>query len=139
MKQWKCYHVCITAIPLRYLFWFIIEKIITFMNVQIWPSLLSAFTWVLNSTLEKFVTIWWLFSSTKAYILGGYIIYVTPFSPFNALTAYKKFLKNIDRVVCVSLLINCNRHKWWWTKHQDLDSKLYRLHNHDELMNLMHH
>ena len=33
--------------------------------------------WVLNITLAKFVTIWRLFSSNKADILGGYLIEIT--------------------------------------------------------------
>ena len=63
----------------------IIEASITFMNVQIWTSCLSAFTEVLNSTLAKFVTIWRLLSSTKDDMLRGYTIAITPSAPYNTL------------------------------------------------------
>ena len=50
---------------------------------------------MLNSTLEKLVTIWKLFLSTKADILGRHIIDITSLDTFNALTAKKKSDKKI--------------------------------------------
>ena len=65
------------AIILRASVCFSSEARITVLNVQIWPSCVSALTIVLNIILETFVSIWRLFSSTKADIMGGYIIAVT--------------------------------------------------------------
>ena len=71
------------------------EASIPVMNVQIFPSCLSAFTWVLNSTITNSFTIWRLFSSTKADMLRGYIIALTPCSPCNSLPLYVRCLKKI--------------------------------------------
>ena len=48
---------------------------------------------MLNSTLEKFVTIWRFFSSTRAYMMGVYIIAVTLRASCNHLPPYKKIVK----------------------------------------------
>ena len=123
--SWRNANVIMFAspdIPLRASLCCSNEASIPVLNVQICPSCLSAFTWVLNSTHEKFVTIWRLLSSTKADVLGGYIIDVTPCAHWNYLPAYKQWLKNLDRVVFGAHLKNTNCHDWWHKKHQELDS-----------------
>ena len=69
------------------------EANIRFISVQRWKYLLIAFTWVLISTLAKFVTIWMFLLSTKANMLVGYIIDITSRAPWNGLPTYKQCLK----------------------------------------------
>ena len=115
------------------------EASITFLNVKIWTSCLSSFTIVLNSTLESFVTIWRLLSSTKADMLGEYITVVTPYCTCNTLPAYKQCLKTS---IWISMRFSPRKFQpplVMAEKHQELYSDPYCLQNHDKLTFLPHH
>ena len=67
---------------------------------------------MLDSTLAKFVTIWWLFSSKQYDVLVKYIISIKLHAPCNYLPLYKQCLKNSGIAVNGFLLVNINHHKW---------------------------
>ena len=98
------------AKPLKYFLCCISKESIKILNVKWWPSCFSDFTWVLNSTLVKFVTIWQLFSSNNLIwcddisLLLHHMLSAMPF------LHTKHSWKHSGRIKCSSHFGNSNCH-----------------------------